>query len=159
MKDVHASSSARRASEVITIVVGSHPDAERDDRPLAYRFQKRLEAAVAAGGSPGEGFPQVQIVTDLWYLNDPTLVAAPAIVLGTVNTNAAVAHLASRLPQTLVVDGEFEIQLDQLASDPRVCLRGVDAPSTERAVRVFIEKFLAQWLESTRVAVSPTHNR
>ncbi|MSR69043.1 MAG: hypothetical protein EXS17_01660 [Phycisphaerales bacterium] len=143
------------AATVILIVVGSHPQAERDDRPLAYRFQKQLESALAAEDSGGGRAARTQIVTDLWYLNDPALVAAPAIALGTIHTNAAVAHLASRLPQALVVDGEYEIQLDRVASDPRVVLSGVDAATTARAVQVFTEKFLAQWIE----AIGQTHSR
>ncbi len=148
-----AAKGKRSGAPAILIVVGSHPHAERDDRPLAYRFQKQLEAACAGGEGASAPHPRTQIITDLWYLNDPSLVAAPAIAIGTVQTNAALAHLVSRLPQALVVDGEFEIQLDRIASDPRVALRGVDARSTARAVEEFTQKFQAEWLEALALLV------
>ncbi len=143
----------RSGAPVILIVVGSHPQAERDDRPIAYRFQKQLESACAGGEPMSATCARTQIVTDLWYLNDPSLVGAPAIAIGTVGTNAAIAHLASRLPQALVVDGEFEIQFDRIASDPRVVLRGVDSRSTARAVDEFTQKFQAEWLEAVTLLV------
>ncbi len=138
---------------VITIVVGAHPHAERDDRQRAYALAAHLEAMLAALHDTGESLPQVQVLSDLWFLNDASLSSGPTIALGTATTNAAVAHLASRLPQAFVVDGEFEIQFDRIGSDPRVSLRGVNAATTARAVEVFTDKFLAQWLEAVTAAV------
>lgn len=37
--------------------------------------------------------------------------------------------------------------------DYRVCLRGIDGKSTADAVDVFVEKFLAQWIESSSAAM------
>ncbi len=137
-------------SQVLRIIVGSHPSAERDDRPTASRLRAAVESALAAQ-KPAGGI-SVELMTDLWFMNDAALVAAPAIAIGTVQTSAAVAHLASRLPQALVVDGSFEILFDREAGDCRVCLRGVDGQSTSKAVDAFIEKFLGQWIESATFA-------
>ena len=53
----------------------------------------------------------------------------------------------------MVVDGGFEILLDRTAGDYRVCLRGIDAKSTAAAVDVFVEKFLAEWIESASISM------
>jgi hypothetical protein len=53
----------------------------------------------------------------------------------------------------MVVDGGFEILLDRTAGDYRVCLRGIDAKSTADAVDVFVEKFLAEWIESVSISM------
>ena len=138
------------------LVIGSHPSAERDDRPTIYRLQTEIDRAIKKLVTQQEylGPPlRTQILTDLWFMNDASLVASPAIALGTASTNAAVAHFALRLPQAMVVDGGFEILLDRTAGDHRVCLRGIDGKSTADAVDVFVKKFLAQWIESSSAAM------
>lgn len=139
-------------SKTFYVVVGSHPTAEREDRPTAYRLLERIDQAVALMHADGAGELKSQILTDLWFMNDPVLVASPAIALGTAGTNAAVAHFSSRLPQALVVDGKFEILLDRASGDHRVCLRGVDGPSTALAVDAFIQRFMAHWIEEAASA-------
>lgn len=141
------------SSQSLHLVVGSHPHAERDDRPTAYRLQAKIDRAIEELRAPAGSELRSQILTDLWFMNDPALIAAPAVAFGTAGTNAAVAHFASRLPQAMVVDGQFEILLDRTAGDHRVCLRGVDGKSTAAAVDVFVEKFLAQWIESAASAL------
>lgn len=133
--------------------MGSHPHAELHDRPIAARLKQDIEQALLAMEGSGAARPTVQILTDLWFLNDPALVASPAVAFGTAQTNAAVAHFASRLPQAMVVDGTFEILLDRTAGDPRVALRGVDADSTALAVSVFVEKYLRGWIEEAARAI------
>ena len=140
----------------LSLVVGSHPNAERDDRPTMYRLQKEIDRAIQElATQDGDANLQMrsQILTDLWFLNDASLVANPAIAVGTAETNAAVAHFALRLPQAMVVDGGFEILLDRTAGDYRVCLRGIDAKSTADAVDVFVEKFLTEWIESASISM------
>ena len=144
------------SQRTLSLVVGSHPNAERDDRPTIYRLQKEIERAIQElATQDGDASLQMrsQILTDLWFLNDASLVANPAIAVGTAETNAAVAHFALRLPQAMVVDGGFEILLDRTAGDYRVCLRGIDAKSTAAAVDVFVEKFLAEWIESVSISM------
>ncbi|MSR45438.1 MAG: hypothetical protein EXS15_08870 [Phycisphaerales bacterium] len=138
---------------VMWLVVGAHPEAERVDRPIAVQLQGLVERALAANHDAGVAQMRVQILTDLWYMNDAALVASPAIALGTANTNAAVAHLALRLPPAVVVDGQYEILFDRTDGDHRVALRGVDSRSTARAVEVFCEKFLDQWLDAASSAI------
>ncbi len=139
----------------LSLVVGSHPCAEQDDRPTVSRLQIEIDRAINELINQQEylGPPlRSQILTDLWFLNDASLVAAPAIALGTASTNAAVAHFALRLPQAMVVDGGFEILLDRTAADHRVCLRGIDGKSTASAVDSFIKKFLPEWIESVAMS-------
>ncbi len=139
------------STPTIHLVVGSHPSAEQDDRPTVYRLQVEVDRAIkerCTSNDHGARALRSQILTDLWFMNDASLVAGPAIAVGTATTNAAVAHLALRLPQAMVVDGGFEILLDRTGGDHRVCLRGIDGKSTANAVDVFVEKFLAEWIES-----------
>lgn len=151
------SNSIKSLSEIIFfLVVGSHPYAERDDRPTVYRLQAEIDRTIKEFVTQQEyvGPPlRTQILTDLWFMNDASLVASPAIALGTAGTNAAVAHFSLRLPQAMVVDGGFEILLDRTAGDHRVCLRGIDRKSTADAVDVFVTKFLAEWIESSSAAM------
>ncbi len=149
-------SSKSHTQRTLSLVVGSHPNAERDDRPTIYRLQKEIDRAIQElATQDGDASLQIrsQILTDLWFLNDASLVANPAIAVGTAETNAAVAHFALRLPQAMVVDGGFEILLDRTAGDYRVCLRGIDAKSTADAVDVFVEKFLTEWIESASISM------
>lgn len=157
-KDAQKKSNSTKTDSSITLslVVGSHPNAERDDRPMVYRLQTEIDRAIKELATQDGGASlqmRSQILTDLWFMNDASLVASPAIALGTASTNAAVAHFALQLPQAMVVDGGFEILLDRTAGDYRVCLRGIDAKSTADAVDVFVEKFLADWIESASISM------
>ena len=157
-KDVQKKSNSTKtdSSILLFLVVGSHPNAERDDRPTVYRLQTEIDRAIKELATQDGGASlqmRSQILTDLWFMNDASLVARPAIALGTASTNAAVAHFALQLPQAMVVDGGFEVLLDRTAGDYRVCLRGIDAKSTADVVDVFVEKFLAEWIESVSISM------
>lgn len=132
---------------MISLVVGAHPVAEEHERPIVNELRRALERAISAAGSDLTGV-RVQTVTDLWFLADASLASAPCIAVGCAQTNAAVAHFSSRIPQALVVDGAFEILIDQAGGDDRVCIRGVDTESTRRGVAEFQLRFMGSWLKS-----------
>lgn len=145
------------AHRSIALVVGAHPLAERDDRPTIQDLAQALEHALAVESDRDRRW-SAQVMTDLWFLSDASLVSAPCIALGRIETNAVVAHLATRLPQAMVIDGDFEIQLDATGGDPRACIRGIDRASTLRAVREFQKRFMTPFLESIG-AIAPAQSR
>lgn len=134
---------------MLLIVVGAHLQAERSDRPLAYRLRERILRWQDEHGSE-IGAPIEPIVcTDVWYLNNDDLLRAPAIALGRPGVNAATAYLASRLPLAFVIDDTLQVQLDQEFIDRRACLWGVDAQSSVSAVDLFCERYLKDFLRAT----------
>jgi hypothetical protein len=129
---------------MILIVVGAHLDAERDDRPLAYRLRNEILSHLEADG---EEAPRTPVVcTDLWYLNDETLRGEPTIAVGRPEVNACTAYLAGRIPTALVVEDRYRIQLDPELVETRACLWGMTGRDTAAAVEMFVGRYLEGWL-------------
>jgi len=135
--------------DVILVVVGAHPEAERVHRPLAYRLREQVLRWLDAPPEDEPASRRVPVVlTDLWYLNAGDLHAAPMISIGEAGLNAATAYLAHRLPTAFVIDGAFRVQLDLEFIDRRACIWGGSAASTASGVDLFAERYLDDFLRA-----------
>lgn len=138
--------------DLVLIVVGAHLEAEIADRPLAYRLRDRIEAMQAqqsAGGGDGIA-PNLRpvVCSDVWYLNDASLLARPAIAIGDPAVNAATAYLCNRLPTAFLLDNAFRIHLDPEFVNVQACAWGVDHHATAAAIEAFADRYLGAFLES-----------
>lgn len=135
----------------LLLIVGAHPRAERDDRPLAQHMLHSITDWL--DGEELNGLSRRRepfILTDLWYLNDEALRGSdqPVISIGNPEFNACSAYLANRLPDALVIDGSMRIQFDPEFGDLRACLWGSSSEETTRAVGLFIERHLDPFLQA-----------
>lgn len=137
------------ADDLLILIVGAHPQAERLHRPLAYRLREqalRWLDQQPAGELDAARRPLV--LTDLWYVNAPDLAAAPAISIGEAGLNAATAYLSSRLPTAFVIDGAFRVQADLEFIDRRVCIWGASASTTASGIDLFIERYFDDFMRA-----------
>jgi len=88
------------------------------------------------------------VCTDLWYLNDSTLLAQPTIAIGRAEVNAGTAFLASRIPTALVIDDTLRIHVDPSFVELRACLWGVDPDATADAMELFADRHLEPFVRS-----------
>ena len=133
--------------DLILLVTGSGIEPETTDRATAG------ELAEAIRGRLAEDDPRTPlVVSDLWYLNQPAVSRAAAIAIGRPEINAASALLARRIATAMVVDGRFRVQFDVEGIERRACIYGIDAATTQEAVRVFRERHLDAWLEAAAIA-------
>lgn len=135
----------------ILIVTGSRLRAEQADRPLAYQLQEAIANRMEAADCQ-DGYCNVLVISDLWYLNSEPLHKIPTIALGGPGVNAASAHFFKSLPQALRVDDQFLIQMDLKDKDLRAAIWGFTHETTVNALRIFIgngylERFLNAALE------------
>lgn len=122
---------------LLLLVVGAHLRAEIEDRPIATSLRERFLPRLSQAGAP----ESVVICSDLWYVNQSGLHGLPAVVIGNPAQNAACAWLLRHLPPALVVDQRIQIQADLEWNDLRVCVWGVDAPSTAEAAELFWSRY------------------
>jgi len=136
------------AGVLLPIVVGAHLESERHDRALAYGL---CDEIVARQGLLDDSTPLEPLVCcDLWYLNDQTLRLQPTLTIGRPEVNAATAYLASRVPTMLIREELYRIQLDPDFVERRGCIWGTDADATAEAVSVFMERYLAEYLQAVQ---------
>ena len=140
---------------LLLIVVGASIEAEVTDRPLAYRLQGEIAAAPVGDGAVGgemndRGRLTPVVCTDLWYLNTQPLRLRPTIAIGSPESNAATAFLATRMPTALVVEERYRIQLDPEYMEMKACLWGTSDRDTAAAVDVFVDRYLAEFLRNAR---------
>lgn len=138
----------------LAIIVGIVPEAELGDRPTAYSLAGAIarwlrEHAPAPGADPLG--PPI-IVSDVWALNDPDVSRGPRIAIGGPRVNALTASLVESLPQVLVADGRFQIQMDLERPDPVAACWGVDAAATGHAAGLFSSRYLGLFLGELRSA-------
>lgn len=132
----------------LAIVVGAHPAAEISDRPIAAALAATLANlwTQACGTPPAPG--QILVITDMWYVNDPSLRTLPTIAIGPPEHNAFTAYLADKLPSVHVIDGQLIVQAEVSFAAPVAACWGISGPLTWRAAEVFISKladtFVAQ---------------
>ncbi|MCP3905399.1 MAG: hypothetical protein GY715_17370 [Planctomycetes bacterium] len=134
------------ADLVLPLVVGAHLEAERHDRALAYGLSDEIAARQGLMDGPMTFEPLV--CCDLWYLNDDALRLRPTLTIGRPEINAATAFLASRVPTMMVREDAYRIQLDPEFIERRGCIWGTDAEATAEAVKVFIDRYLAEYLQA-----------
>jgi hypothetical protein len=130
-------------SRSLPIVVGAHPLAEIEDRPIAGALLRAVHART------GPDYPLAPLVlTDLWYLNTDALRARPTISIGRPECNALSAFVADKLPSVHAVDGRSVVLLDPELHEPVACCWGVDSVSTAEAVHAFSTRWLDRFLDA-----------
>ncbi|MBL9032611.1 MAG: hypothetical protein JNM80_13010 [Phycisphaerae bacterium] len=122
----------------ILLITGTHPDAERTDRAIAYGLRERVAGWLSRHGERAE----VLVCSDVWYLNHDEMRARPTISVGGPGVNALAAFFADKLPSTLAVDGVFLVQADPEFDEPVASCWGSTAGGTAAAVEAFVERYL-----------------
>ncbi len=142
-------SSRSNGPELLLIVVGAHPLAERSDRATAYAMRDRVvDGLLAQPHVQPRTTPEVLVCCDVWYLNDESMRRTPAISLGAPGVNACTAYLASRLPSAFVIDDVLMVQVGLTADLPLACCWGTTPGGTRQAADIFCERYLADYLAS-----------
>jgi len=136
---------------LLLVVVGAHLRAEVSDRPLADRLVRQIRAWQDESLDELDEPLLPLVCTDMWYLNEPSLLERPAVVIGEPGVNAASAFYATRLPRTVVVDNAWEIRMDPEIVDPRVALWGEGPLHTEAAADEFARRYLDPYLRAVHL--------
>jgi hypothetical protein len=133
----------------ILIVAGSTLRAEELDRPLAYYLKQQVEGQLTQRQADGrDATPaRVLVVADFRFLNDKPLQSLAAISVGGPGVNALAHAWFEELPFSFAVDEQFCIQMDPELAEPRASIWGMDNASTQVAVSVFVERYLARFLD------------
>lgn len=149
------------APRLLLIVTGSTLRAEEMDRPLGYYLKQRIEAALTGADSGAAAKHdldlsdyQVRVIADFRWFHDEFLQGLPTISLGGPGVNALARRWLEEVPISLDYNERYFIQMDPDLSEPRVSIWGMDNPTTQIAVSVFLDRFLPQFLE--RCASVPT---
>ncbi len=140
-------------NHMIPVVVGAHPHAEYSDRPIAYRLRERMSLWLSKRADEIIDPITPMVVTDVWYLNDASLRERPSISIGGPSVNAFTAYLADKLPSVFAIDDVLMVQMDPQMSDVVATCWGQNAQETQRAVDVFCEKYLDQFMEAAVMEV------
>lgn len=122
--------------ETVVLVTGSSASAEERDRPAAYALKAEIDARGA-----GHAYRRAVVVTDAWYLENPTLQQNPTIAIGGPGANG-VSEEFSALPMIYGRDEQVFVQGDLEGEPKRVALWGVNAAATTAAVEAFITEGL-----------------
>jgi hypothetical protein len=137
--------------QLLLIVVGAHPRAEQHDRAVGYRLRQVILDRLLAysGQDDAEMLPFTPLVmSDVWYLNDPSLRSCPTICVGAPGVNALSAYLGDKLPSVFVIDDVLMVQLDLDLADLIACCWGSSPESTLAATDAFCEKYLDEFLHA-----------
>ena len=134
----------------LLIVTGSTLRAEEMDRPLGYFLKQKIEDALdhsAETGRRGLDDYQVRVVADFRWIHDEPLQSLPTISLGGPGVNALSHRWLEEVPVSLAFSERYFIQMDPELAEPRASIWGMDNPSTQIAVSVFVDRFLPRFLD------------
>jgi len=132
---------------LLLIVTGSTLRAEEVDRPLAYYLKQRIEQALASGPFEDASDFHVQVVADFRWIQDESLQEAATISLGGPGVNELAHRWLEEVPVSLAYNERYFIQMDPELNEPRASIWGMDNPTTQIAVSVFLDRFLPRFLE------------
>ncbi len=132
---------------LLLIVTGSTLRAEQMDRPLAYYLKQRIEQALAARPSEDAFDSHVQVVADFRWIQDEGLHELATISLGGPGVNELAHRWLEEVPVSLAYNERYFIQMDPELTEPRASIWGMDNPTTQIAVSVFLDRFLPRFLE------------
>ena len=133
-------------AKLILVVTGSTLRAEELDRPLAYYLKSKIESILADRDDGLREVP-VRVVADFRWIHDEALHGLPTISVGGPGVNALAHRWLEEVPLSLAVDEQYYIQMDPDLDEPRVSLWGMDNPTTQIAVAVFLDRFLTPLLD------------
>jgi hypothetical protein len=132
---------------LLLIVTGSTLRAEQMDRPLAYYLKQQIEQALAAS-PPEDAFDyHVQVIADFRWIQDEALHELATISLGGPGVNELSHRWLEEVPVSLAYNERYFIQMDPELNEPRASIWGMDNPTTQIAVSVFLDRFLPRFLE------------
>jgi hypothetical protein len=153
---------AKSSLRLLLIVTGSTLRAEEMDRPLGYYLKRRIEEAISASSNTTEAKEaldlsdyQVHVIADFRWIHDEFLQKLPTISLGGPGVNALAHRWLEEVPISLAYNDRFFIQMDPELNEPRASIWGMDNPTTQIAVSVFLDRFLPSYLQRC-AAVAPT---
>ncbi len=139
---------------LLLIVTGSTLRAEEMDRPLGYYLKQRIEGILSAsadqaGSKHGHDLSdyQVRVIADFRWIHDEFLQTLPTISLGGPGVNALAHRWLEEVPISLAFNERYFIQMDPDLNEPRVSIWGMDNPTTQIAVSIFLDRFLPPFLE------------
>jgi hypothetical protein len=142
------------APRLLLIVTGSTLRAEEMDRPLGYYLKQRIEAVLIGADSGAIAKHdqdlsdyQIRVVADFRWIHDEFLQNLPTISLGGPGVNALAHRWLEEVPISLDYNERYFIQMDPDLTEPRVSIWGMDNPTTQIAVSVFLDRFLPRFLE------------
>lgn len=133
---------------MIPLVVGAHPRAEQSDRAIAYRLRDRMLLWLSNHADDVDEPVTPIVLSDVWYLNDASLRERPSVSIGGPGVNAFAAYLADKLPSAFVIDDRLMVQMDPQMCDVVASCWGQTSADTLRAVDMFCEKYLDQFMEA-----------
>ena len=144
--DIDLGPIALPAAQIVLCVVGAHPRAEIEDRPIA----ERVRESIRAGLKPRSGAREhaAVVLTDVWFLNDPRLAFCPTISIGAPPVNALTTYLADKVPEVYSVRDVLMVQSDLEHEDLRACVWGETAEATLAATDAFESRYLDAWLDA-----------
>jgi hypothetical protein len=162
----------RPPTRLLLIVTGSTLRAEEKDRPLAYYLKQRIEGFLRDGANHSStdsnsnqewpddrelapGSFEIRVVADFRWIHDDLLQGIPTISLGGPGVNALAHRWLEEVPVSLAVGDRYFIQMDPDIDEPRVSIWGMDNVTTQIAISVFADRFLARFLEKC-AAMPPT---
>ncbi|MBM43718.1 MAG: hypothetical protein CMJ36_01705 [Phycisphaerae bacterium] len=152
MSDAHSNINELRpdevpeASRILPIIVGAGPGPELGDRPLGNALRDAIHQEIPSI-IPGTDLHPL-VMTDLWYLNDHALMLQPSMSIGSPASNAASAMLATRLPTALLVEGQYQVLMDQEGGIGHACFWGEHHEASVLATSTFIDRFLEPFLRN-----------
>jgi hypothetical protein len=132
---------------LLLIVTGSTLRAEQMDRPLAYYLKQRIEQALESGSYEDASDYQVQVVADFRWIQDESLHEMATISLGGPGVNELAHRWLEEVPVSLAYNERYFIQMDPELTEARASIWGMDNPTTQIAVSVFLDRFLPRFLE------------
>jgi len=89
--------------------------------------------------------------TDLWYLNDATMMNRPTITVGRPGVNAAAAYHANRVPASFAVEDLVHMHFDPEFVEQVACIWGRNEESTATACTMFADRYLEAFLHSVHL--------
>ena len=108
--------------ETVVLVIGTSPNAEERDRPLA----ERLKAEIDRRGA-GHAYRRAVVVGDEGYLEHGAFHHNPTITIGGPGANGVTAEFTAMLPTVYSRDERVFVQAELEGELKRVALWGADA--------------------------------
>jgi hypothetical protein len=118
--------------ETVVLVIGTSPNAEERDRPLATRLKAEIDRRGA-----GHAYRRAVVVGDEWYLEHRTFHHNPTIAIGGPGANGVTEEFTGMLPTVYSREERVFVQAELEGELKRVALWGADAAATAEAVEVF----------------------